>query len=187
MTERTPEGVPVWLARMQASVEPKDLGFAAIAALVALRVLDGVIWFSGAAAKTPWNGWGWFPEWLQKEATYAQLPPYKTFLEVIVLPNLQLFGWLQFLTESALAVMLIFGIFTRLGGWVATLWALNIAVGSYPVPGENALNLALFVLVPLVIATTAGGKALSVDEAWLRPRLERAVPPRLREYLDWVV
>lgn len=179
-------------------------GAAATIVLVATRLVEGSIWYSGAVTKTPWSDpkFGWFPSWVRKEAEFAEIDAYRWFLETVVIPNLDLFGWLQFVTEAVLAVMLVLGVVTGLAGLVATLWALNIAIGSYPVPinapdpllgpvsagFEPALeplyNHQLFVLLPLIVTVTRPGRVLGVD-AWLRPRLLASPNRWLRRIGEW--
>ncbi len=155
-----------------------------VIAIVSLRIFNGVIWLTGAMGKHPGNDWGWFPEWLGKEAEYATIPAYKWFLETIVIPNITFFGWMQFITELVLGIALIFGILTPLMAVGATLWAFNISLGSWPVPGEIWYNLVLFVQIPFVVAVTRSGRAWGVD-AYLRPKLLAHKSPLIRKIGKW--
>jgi len=155
--------------------------------IVILRVVDAFIWLGGAVGKHPWRAseesgyprFGWFRDWVVKEEHYAQIPAYKWFLGHVVLPHIDLFGWLQFLTEAFLGVALLLGLFVGVTGLVATLWAFNIALGSYPVPGEQLYALQLFVLAPFVLWTARAGRAWGVDAALHRRwRASRSVYAR---------
>lgn len=168
-----------------------EIGTAAAWTLLLSRLVVGFIWFGGAVAKTPWTPapnsdyprWGWFTEWIRTEQQYA-IPPYKWFLDNIVIPNIEFFGWLQFLTEVALTLGFVFGILMGLTGLVGALWAFNIALGAFTVPNEPFFALQLFVLMPLVLGVTKSGRILGVD-VWLRPKLLASPKPWLRKVGDW--
>lgn len=140
----------------------------ATAFLFLARVVVGSIFFGGGITKPPPN-FNWFPGWVQKESEFAQIKPYKLFLDAVVIPHITFFGYLQFFTELIFGGLLLLGLFTRFSGFVLGIWAMNIALGSYPVPGEQITNLELFVLMPFLVGSLAGGRILGLD-AWLRPK-----------------
>ncbi len=152
--------------------------------LLITRLVEGSIWFGGFISKRPDNDFAWFPEWVMKESEYSPIPPYKWFLDTIVIPHITFWGWVQFLTEMFLAITLILGIFVGITGLIATLWALNIAIGSVFVPGEILYNLQYFVLVPLILALTRSGRVYGLD-AWLRPRLLASKNKWVRRAAEW--
>lgn len=126
------------------------------------RITVGSIFFTGGVTKPP-PDFNWFPDWVHKEAEYAQIGIYKLFLEAVVIPNLTFFGYLQFFVELVFGGLLLVGLFTRLSGFVMGLWAFNIALGSYPVPGEQLTLLELFVLMPFLVGALATGRILGLD------------------------
>lgn len=169
--------------RFQRFADDWKWGGAAAGVALLARLQQGILWFAAGVSKPP-PDFNWFPEWVMKESQYAQIGAYKWFLDAIVIPNLTFFGYLQFFTEVVLGALLILGIFTPLVGLALTLWAFNIALGSYPVPGEQLSLLQVFVLVPLLVAAMRSGRVAGLD-AWLRPRLLRSEKKWLRRLGEW--
>lgn len=149
------------------------------------RIAVGSIFFGGGISKPP-PDFNWFPGWVQKESEYAQIGLYKLFLDAIVIPNITFFGYLQFFTELLFGGLLLLGLFTRFSGFVLGLWALNIAIGSYPVPGEVTTNLWLFVLMPFLVGALAAGRVLGLD-ALLRPKLLKSENRLVRWVATWAM
>lgn len=132
------------------------------------RITVGSIFLFAGLSKPP-PDFNWFPDWVHKEAEYAQIGLYKLFLEAVVIPNITFFGWMQFITEIVLGGLVLVGLLTRASGFLLGLWAFNIALGSYPVPGEQLTLLELFVLMPFLVGALATGRILGLD-AVLRER-----------------
>jgi hypothetical protein len=63
-------------------------------------------------------------------AAYSIFPPHRWLVRTLIVPNLSWMGWGIFLIEVSLAVSLIFGLFTRLGGILGLLMALNLLLGG---------------------------------------------------------
>lgn len=136
------------------------------------RAMFGLLWLDLAWQKAPWviqggHQFGWLYGWIWKEITHPAVPLYKSFLQAIVLPHFSLFGYLTFLTEIALGLSLLLGLFTVLGGIGGALWQLNIALGSYSVPGEWYWLWALLIVPHLVFAHTRSGRVLGMDRLLL--------------------
>lgn len=65
---------------------------------------------------------------------------------------------------------MLFGVCTVLGGLGGALWQLNIAIGSYSVPGEWYWLWPLLIAPHLVFAHTRAGRILGLDlflQSWL--------------------
>lgn len=138
--------------------------------LLLARLVAAYTWYWGWTGKTPWNGWGWLPGYLKDEAKYTQFPQYRMFLQTAVLPNINGFGWMQFIVELTLSVTLATGFLTGLSGLLAVIWAANIVFGAYPVPGELSFNLLNMFILPVVVWLTRAGRFMGLD-ALIRPRL----------------
>lgn len=111
-------------------------------------------------------------DWVGLMSIYSLIPLQSFLVKRFVIPNMAWMGWLIFLMEALVAVSLILGLFTRLGGLASLLQALNLFFGVSAVPGEwywSYLMLAIFGLIFLTVPT---GRALGLD-AWLRPRLQK--------------
>jgi len=128
------------------------------------RVMFGLLWLDMALQKASWKNFGWLEGWIGKEINHPTFDFYKAFLEQVVLPHFTLFGWLTFVTELALGLSLLLGLFTVLGGLGGALWQLNIALGSYSVPGEWYWTWPLLIAPHLVFAHSRAGRSLGVDQ-----------------------
>lgn len=132
------------------------------------RMMFGVLWLDLALQKAPWviqdgQQFGWLYGWIWQEINHPTFTFYKAFLEGIVLPHFTLFGYLTFLTEVVLGLSLLLGCFTVLGGIGGALWQLNIALGSYSVPGEWYWIWFLLIIPHLVFAQSRAGRTLGID------------------------
>lgn len=132
------------------------------------RIMFGMLWLDLALQKAPWviqdgQRFGWLYGWIWQEINHPTFDFYKAFLEGIVLPNFTLFGYLTFFTEIALGLSLFLGLFTVLGGLGGALWQVNIALGSYSVPGEWYWIWFLLIVPHLVFAQSRAGRTLGVD------------------------
>lgn len=80
-------------------------------------------------------------DWMTREANNTNNFPgfawFPGFVSNLIIPNFGLFAWLTFFTEAFLAASLILGLFTRLGGLVGTLWAVNLFGGLIGLPAEE--------------------------------------------------
>ncbi len=141
------------------------------------RMAFGLLWLDMAFQKAPWiiqdgHRYGWLYGWIQKEIAHPTFGLYQWFLRDVVLPNFTLFGFMTFLTEAALGLSLLLGLFTVLGGIGGALWQLNIALGSFSVPGEWYWMWFLLIAPHLVFAATRAGRVLGVD-SWLVDRVSQ--------------
>lgn len=141
------------------------------------RMMFGVLWLDLALQKAPWvvqdgQQFGWLYGWIWQEINHPTFTFYKAFLEGVVLPNFTLFGYLTFFTEIALGLSLLLGLFTVLGGIGGAFWQLNIALGSYSVPGEWYWIWFLLIVPHLVFAQSRAGRTLGIDRL-LSDRLAR--------------
>lgn len=96
---------------------------------------------------------------------------YRGFIEGVVLPNAHLFGVLMCLGELAVGILLILGLGTRLGGLLGAFLATNIYLASGHLGPAQALINQLTLLVCLLLALSAAGRAWGADYF-----LRRALP-----------
>lgn len=132
------------------------------------RMMFGVLWLDLAWQKAPWviqdgQQFGWLYGWIWQEINHPTFTFYKAFLEGVVLPHFTLFGYMTFFTEIALGLSLLLGMFTVLGGVGGALWQLNIALGSYSVPGEWYWIWPLLIVPHLVFAQSRAGRVVGID------------------------
>lgn len=98
------------------------------------------------------------------------------FIDHVVIPHFQFFGWLIFLAEAFIVVSLALGIFARLGALFSLLLSVQLMIG---VAGVSDFTIGLYewewsyhlmILVSLVLWGAAAGRVFGLD-ALLRPRL----------------
>jgi len=149
------------------------------------RIIIGVLWFQQLLWKLP-PDFGCVPsgdqglcDWIGREIANPLIPLYADFLKAIVLPNLSILGWFIWLTEAAIAVSLLLGLLTRLGGLLGFAQGINLLIGLAAVPHEWYWSYLMLALFCLLFALTGAGRWLGVDRYLLgRVRgtlLERAL------------
>jgi hypothetical protein len=105
------------------------------------------------------------------------------------MPTIRVTGWLLWLAEAAIAVLLFLGLFSRLGGLIAVAVSAQLMIGlsgiRNPYEWEWAYN-TIFVLALLLFAF-APGRVFGVD-SWLRPKLfaAKARGSRLAGWLSYL-
>jgi hypothetical protein len=133
------------------------------------RIMFGMLWLQAALQKAPWvinaqgQRFGWLSNWLWTETQHPTFGFYKAMLEHVVLPHFTFFGYLSFIVELALGVSLRVGLLTVLSGIGGSLWQVNIALGSYSVPGEWPWLWPLLIVPHLVFAHSHAGRSVGVD------------------------
>jgi uncharacterized membrane protein YphA (DoxX/SURF4 family) len=110
-------------------------------------------------------------DWVGLMGIYSMIPLQGSLVKRFVIPNMAWMGWLIFLMEAFVAVSLILGLFTRLGGLVGLLQALNLFFGVSLVPGEWYWSYLMLAILSLIFLAVPTGRSLGLD-AWLRPRLQ---------------
>ena len=107
-------------------------------------------------------------DWVGLMTIYSKIPLQASLVKQLVAPNLAWMGWIIWLMEAFVAVTLVFGLFTRLGGLAALLQALNLYFGVSNVPGEWYWSYAMLALLGLIFLAIPAGQILGLD-ALLRP------------------
>ncbi len=157
------------------------------------RILYGLLWWQQSKWKVPSDDFGrksggglWY--WVQQEIQYPTLSAYKDFLVNVMIPHWTFFGWMTLITETFIAVILILGLFTRLGSLVAIGMAANITLGILSVPHEWGWTYTMLIMLPAIFLLTGAGRSFGVD-AFLAPPLERAAATGnpLARLASWLV
>jgi len=173
------------------------------AGLAVARVIIGILWLTQAAWKLP-PTFGCPPDfatstdlvhrttglcdWTGLMGVFSIFPPHQWFVQHVIIPNLSWAGWLIFLGEVFLAVSLILGLLTRLGGLLGLLMALNLLLGLWNVPHEWYWTYIMLMALQWGFLVTAAGRALGVDArlvAWLQPKA--AAGDRVAQALLWLM
>jgi hypothetical protein len=134
------------------------------------RFALGFMWLDQALQKAPWiigpegKPYGWLYGYIGKEINHPTFGVYASFLKEIFLPNFHLFGLVTFVLEIAIGLSLVLGILVPLvGGLGGTLMQLNIAVGSYRIPGEWFWMWPLLIGSHVIFMMGRAGRRLGLD------------------------
>lgn len=142
-------------------------GTLAVLGLTGVRVVLGLWWISQFSWKPPPTFGcpnGGFCLWLNKEIQNPAIPLYGEMVRAIVQPHAILFGWFSFVVETAIGVSLVFGILTRLGGLVGTLWSINLLIGLVAVPGETLWYYLSMILLDFLYFAIGALDQISIDQ-----------------------
>jgi len=110
-------------------------------------------------------------DWVGLMTIYSKIPLQAALVRQFVAPNISWFGWIVFSMEAFVALSLVAGLLTRLGGFVALIQALNLYFGVTAVPGEWYWSYGMLAILGLIFMAVPTGRALGLD-VLLRPRLE---------------
>jgi hypothetical protein len=110
-------------------------------------------------------------DWVGLMVVYSKLPIQADLVNRFVVPNMAIVGWLVWLMEAFVAVSLILGLFTRLGGLAALVQGLNLLIGIGFAPIEWEWTYGMLSILGLVFLAIPTGRFLGLD-ALLRPRLQ---------------
>lgn len=149
---------------------PMDYGFAAF------RIALGAYWLYEQHWKLPPDFGLHQPRGLmfafQQGIQYPTLDLYRRFLQELVVPNFHVVGWLVFVTEVAIGLSLVLGLFTRGGALMGIGQAINLLISQASTPEGPWIYLAILV-ANLLVLFTPSNRRLSVDQV-LAPRLVAA-------------
>jgi hypothetical protein len=171
------------MAGLSSTMRAGYASLAAITVLAFVRGALGAIWYRETLWKQPWNNYGCRPtfelkgsglcDWIGREIANPPFGLYHSFLVNIIGPNIRIVGLGVWLAEMIVAALLFLGLFTRLGGLLGSLQALNLLIGLWNVPGEwHSAYVMLFALNLIFLAVPAG-RFLGVDQ-FVLPRLAPA-------------
>jgi thiosulfate dehydrogenase [quinone] large subunit len=151
--------------------------------VASVRIIIGFLWFQQLLWKLP-PDFGCGPtgdqglcDWMRREIESPAIPLYGEFVKNVILPNISVLGWLIWLTEAAIAVSLLLGLLTRIGGLLGFAQAVNLTIGLAAVPHEWYWTYVMLALLCLLFALTGAGRWLGLD-AILLPRWRSATAGR---------
>jgi thiosulfate dehydrogenase [quinone] large subunit len=161
--------------------------------LAIARILYGILWWQQSKWKVPSDDFGrtsggglWY--WVQQEIQHPTLQAYKDFLVNVMIPHWTFFGWMTLITETTIGVLLILGLFTRLGSVMAIGMGINITLGILNVPHEWGWTYIMLITLPALFLFTASGRSFGID-AFLVGPVGRAAEggSRLARLVRWLI
>ena len=162
-----------------------------------VSIIIGIMWFQQILWKLPWNSFvnpGEAPNgvqpnpsptpdqpgpfidngngayhWMVEGARFGILG-YNELIKSVALPNWQIIAWLTFFAEGTIAILLILGLLSRLGGMIALFQSANLflAIGFHP--QEWPWTYIFLAALSFIFMLTGPGRVWGVDQL-LRPKL----------------
>ncbi len=160
---------------------PVVLGERSLWLLALVRLLTGWLWFQQLFWKLPPDFTG-LHSYVVKEGTSTFIPGYSFIIQQVFLTHFVLLGAFTWGAELAVGLLLLFGIFSRLGALISTILALQLYVGLAVAPGEWYWTYGMLVLLSLALLAVPSGRRLGLDQ-WLFVRLETQPTSRFRQVM----
>lgn len=114
--------------------------------------------------------------WIGEMVQYAAFGLQSWLVEKIIQPNFYFFAPQVYATEVIIAVSLLLGVFTRLGGVLGALMALNLWLGLYRAPYEWPWTYFFLILLQTTFAVFHAGRSLGLDAIVVRRERTEAKP-----------
>jgi thiosulfate dehydrogenase [quinone] large subunit len=151
--------------------EPVALSERSLLVLALLRILFGFLWFQQLAWKMPPTFGGLRPD-VEREVHYAILPGYREVVQQVFLAHFTALGVGVWTAELLVGLLLLFGLFTRLGGVLALVLSIQLFVGIAYAPGEWYWAYVMLLMLSTLLVVVPTGRRLGFDQA-LHPWLTR--------------
>lgn len=145
-----------------------------------VRLCIGAMWWQQSLWKLPPtytdhpDGSGGLMQWMKAMTVYASSEVQRDFVKNVVLPHFYFFAPQVYLSEVLIALSLILGLFTRLGGMLGALMALNLWLGLYLSPSEWPWTYFFMFAIQVMFIITAPGRSLGLDAMMLRREHKQA-------------
>lgn len=139
------------------------------------RLFVGGMWYQQMLWKMPPtftdspDGSGGLRYWMGEMVQYAAFKQQAALVSDLMLPHFKVFAFQVWAGETFIAVSLMLGLFTRLGGLLGTLMAMNLWLGLYNRPNEWPWTYFFLILLNGFFLFHRAGRALGID-ATLAPR-----------------
>jgi thiosulfate dehydrogenase [quinone] large subunit len=135
--------------------------------IAVLRIGVALMWIQNVAWKVPpdfgrANNNGLY-FWAGQAVKYPVFPPYSAFVDAVVRPNIEIFGWFTLLLEGGLGAFLLIGLATRFWAVVGLGQTVAITLSVLFAPHEWQWSYYLMALAHLAIFATAAGRSYGVD------------------------
>jgi hypothetical protein len=94
-------------------------------------------------------------------------------LDSVIIPNIQVLGWILWLAEFWIFLSMLLGLLTRLGAIVSILVSAQLFIGlaNIPRPYEWEWSYGTIILLSIALLGAAAGRFFGVD-AWIRQQLD---------------
>ena len=137
--------------------------------MFASRLLVGAMWWQQTLWKLPptytdqEDGSGGLRFWMEEMTKNAAFSAHAKLVKGVVLEHFQFFAAQVYTAEVAIALSLMLGVFTRIGGALGFLQAVNLWLGLYRAPAEWPWTYFFLIVVNGTFAVLHAGRSLGVD------------------------
>jgi hypothetical protein len=159
--------------------------------LTGLRLLVGLMWLWNVVWKVPpdfgENKKAGLYFWTHLGVEHKVFAPFSWLIEHVVLPNFTAFGWLTFVVESLLAVLLLTGTTVRLAALIGVGQSAAIGLTVAEAPNEWPWAYAMMIGIHLVLLLTASNRYAAVDSVRAAAAAGQGRPAARRLLVGWGV
>jgi uncharacterized membrane protein YphA (DoxX/SURF4 family) len=158
------------------------------------RLLIGGLWWQQTLWKlpptytdSPDGVSGGLHYWVGEMVQHAAFSWQSAFVAQVVQPHFYFFAPQVYGTEVVIAISLLLGLFTKIGGVLGALMAINLWLGLYRAPYEWPWTYFFLILLQITFIVYSAGRSLGID-AILHRRGQLALQPKgsLARLLSWL-
>jgi uncharacterized membrane protein YphA (DoxX/SURF4 family) len=158
------------------------------------RLLIGGLWWQQTLWKlpptytdSPDGVSGGLHYWVGEMVQHAAFSWQSTFVAQVVQPHFYFFAPQVYGTEVVIAISLLLGLFTKIGGVLGALMAINLWLGLYRAPYEWSWTYFFLILLQITFIVYSAGRSLGID-AILNRREQHTLQPKgtLARLLPWL-
>ena len=125
--------------------------------------------------------------WIGEMVQHGAFEWQRAFVAQVIQPNFYLFAPQVYAAEVIIAISVLLGLFTKVGGVLGALMGLNLWLGLYRAPYEWPWAYFFLILLQITFVVYAAGRSLGVD-AVLNRRGQHVLSPKgtLMRRLTWL-
>ena len=136
-------------------------------AIGAVRIVAGLLWLANLEWKRPpdfgRNQKNGLYKYVDGAVAHRVFAPWSWIVQHVVLKQYTLFGWTTLLLESALAALLLLGLWTRPVALLAALNSVAIGLSVLHYPNEWPWSYYLMIALHVLLFATAAGRYVGLD------------------------
>jgi thiosulfate dehydrogenase (quinone) large subunit len=170
----------------QAPASPVTLSERSLVTLALVRLFFGFLWFQQLSWKMPPDFSGLRTD-VRREVQHTILPGYSTIIQNVFLTHFSILGTCVWAAEFLVAMLLLFGLFTRLGALLALVLSIQLYVGIAYAPGEWYWGYGMLLMISLTLLAVPTGRRLGLDQMLLPWLNQKARNSRLARLLRALV
>ena len=133
------------------------------------RLLIGALWWQQSLWKLPPtytdqpDGSGGLRYWIEQMVHGASFGIQADFVKKVVLPHFYFFAPQVYAGEVLVAISLMLGLFTRVGGLLGALMAVNLWLGLYRLGSEWPWTYFFLIVIQIMFVAYRPGRSLGLD------------------------